>query len=776
MPENPPVNPEKFEVEPDLVSLLAAIRYALFAEGDIIANNGVLRRYGALLPVREKNPEDEEGPFLGEEELEGRLFPFMPFGGESRDYRPIEKDPLITKDQLNEKFYSSAFHRRVRKTPEEVMGEEKFKEMNALQVEQWAYRQLRMLEKYSQSMDKLKPPTDKEVQDKAYSKRLTQKTGLSLQEMAGEDLAKMSSAEIEHWAQWELKGLENQSLYVRDFFKTIRKLKKIIQNGLMSLDDKVLNGVMDETLNSGHSNSAEQKEILDLKVVQKTRNRIQEAILARSEKRPKGLVAKIFAKQIKKQKEHEALKRKKIKRVKLEAFGRYVGDHEADEQREALSEAIEKSLIQELLSTHKGGYPDEETTKRVLKNDLTALSRVANDYYSFLRGKYFDKSHHVALNAEVENCHNIGHLFLMAFDAKNYIPKVRREAANKLILMILLSELENYSKQNNEAMEKMTNLLNERVFKFPGIKKGKTYSHYLFSRHNETGEVQSCEIRTEDRELEAGEQKEDLERRLFHREERLDDSVENHYVAMGNREKDLLQRLSKLIRENNTPGEQETDLNGFRFMVEHKEDQELLMNAILEVAQESFNEGAEKCLEKDVLDEQASMILEKLYYFNKGELNFSAMDEKEKPYILNLDPIPISSHKLKQLQSPGVIDALGQDVTQAPVFITEFKDTLDGNTPFKGGSASSSGKLRVLKYKLHVANPERPGEYDQYEMQYYLPEGYLNMQRDQDLRHKRYGIERVFERLAPLMFGEEIYKVDHLQAKERALKKEKEAA
>lgn len=460
----------------------------------------------------------------------------------------------------------------------------------------------------------------------------------------------------------------------------------------------------------------------------------------------------------------------RLRVITLGKFREHVSElKKGSPERGKLATAVREKIIEQMIH-----MPDEwdedgiELKMKCILDRLPGLAHTANDYFAYLKGKHLNKIPQASLKAGVQNCNDIGELFLRVFD-KRFTPVVRREAMNKLIFIILLAELENYTQESKGAMQRLTDILEDRVFiTTPTEGEGHTRNFYLYTKHENPGHrTLSFRITPEKERKEPSEKETVIAMRRFMGRPGVTNGPEREfYVGMDNRQKTLLSRMSKLIRESWSPGERENDLHGFRFTLETREDQQLFMNKMVQAILDEVFEKINSPRDSEDTPNNAWFLSLMEHHRKAKEIS------PDKNWLILNNLIPVSPLEIEKLKSDEAKKQLGMDITKCPVFITEFKDNWDGKNGFNGRSKKSSNSLKVIKFKLHIVNPKKPKRYDTIEVQFFPPDGIGDITYADTIRHSRFATEKAFDHLLPMIFPPTLYGIDLEKEKKKAFERE----
>jgi hypothetical protein len=359
---------------------------------------------------------------------------------------------------------------------------------------------------------------------------------------------------------------------------------------------------------------------------------------------------------------------------------------------------------------------------------LRRMGTEANNYLNRLIAYHFPGEETVEMNSEVEICNDAASLVMLAFN-DNVNPKVKFEAARKLLLMKYVGEIRNYSKHdedNDEALHYMMGIFNERVLELPeGAKIGATTPRYMISEHDP---VEFKTIRTEIRDIKPSTLDESVPTQVTKLPCRKtivigkDGKEREIFFTLDPREKGDESRLTKTLRYGCQIGERDVDRNGLRLVFENREDWEDFYAMFKEEIKVEIRESLCDRLEEDISPEENSIVQKRL-------------------------------------------DNLDESIE-----ITDEKDTLNGEE-FNGSAPSSSKELKIHKFKLVVTRAN--GRKHQYEFQIFLPDGYADAKYRKGVSWEEYRADRFFrEGVDQLLFPESTYsELDRKAAYERIMKR-----
>jgi|GEM_PF-2102034 len=361
---------------------------------------------------------------------------------------------------------------------------------------------------------------------------------------------------------------------------------------------------------------------------------------------------------------------------------------------------------------------------------------MANEHIKEVIDMHFSDVEQVKLNNEVEMCNDAAQLLLMAHD-DSLAPKVKFEAARKLLLMKFLGEINHYSEaeeDHEEALEYILNFMSERIYSLPkGLPKGTTFKRAVHSGHDsDTLATLTTKILTDE---EAGKMEEYM----------LDDArvkltalqarrtvVQDHdgkereiYFTIDPRDKTANSRLIKTLRYNAHIGERDVDRNGLQLVFESRQ--------------------------------EWNLFFDKFQTELEGQIRTNLIAEREEA---PKERLPIIESRLRNLSGS--------------IIIHDVKDSMSGNG-FSGNSEASSEDLQVLKFKMTVTRAD--GMQHSYEFQIFLLDGYLDTKHRQGVKWADYNAKRFFEEgLDELFFPSHIYNFNHEIVRTRILKKKPSTA
>lgn len=362
---------------------------------------------------------------------------------------------------------------------------------------------------------------------------------------------------------------------------------------------------------------------------------------------------------------------------------------------------------------------------------LRRMGTEANNYLNRLIAYHFPGEETVEMNSEVEICNDAASLVMLAFN-DNVNPKVKFEAARKLLLMKYVGEIRNYSKHdedNDEALHYMMGIFNERVLELSeGTRIGSTTPRYMISRHDP---VDFQTKKTEIRDVKPTDINETVPTQVTKLPCRKtivigkDGKEREIFFTLDPREKGDESRLTKTLRYGCQIGERDVDRNGLRLVFENREDWDDFFEMFKEEIKVEVRESLCDRLEEDISPEETSFIQKRL------------------------------------------------DNLHECIDIADEKDTLNGEE-FNGSAPSSSKELKIHKFKLAVTRAN--GRKHHYEFQIFLPDGYADAKYRKSVSWEEYRADRFFrEGVDRLLFPESTYsELDRKAAYERVMRRSHE--
>jgi len=350
---------------------------------------------------------------------------------------------------------------------------------------------------------------------------------------------------------------------------------------------------------------------------------------------------------------------------------------------------------------------------------MRELSRDADDYIKDIIEDYFQDEQAVKMNNEVETCHDVATLALMAYNDE-LSAKVKFEAARKLLLMKFFGRIRDYSEKevdHEEALQYMMSIFNERIIKLPeGARQGDVFTKYLVSHHEGADfKASSAEIVGEKPTEANSEHGLTRVTNLICRRTILEDKSGNEreaFFSVEPRDKTSFSRMTKALRYGGKIGQRDLDRNGLRLVFSNRADWEDFFRMFKEELKSEIEGGLKEQLEHEMNRKQRKIL----------ESRLRSLDQS--------------------------------------IIIHSVKDSLDGGG-FKGKSSVSSNDLRVHKFDLEVTRAD--GKQHHYEFQVFLPDGYADSKYRKRVSWDEYDANRFFSgNVDELLFPVKVYpQVDH---------------
>jgi len=359
----------------------------------------------------------------------------------------------------------------------------------------------------------------------------------------------------------------------------------------------------------------------------------------------------------------------------------------------------EKEEIRENLEKRLPFLAKYSNKKRVRSGALYRFGRQADAFIEEIRQSFLPLEKQSKSGMEVTTDHHPASLLLQTLNDTE--PDITRfGAGRKLVLMKALAEMQNYSENeidHIEAQDYMRRFFKDRIFKpRDANSKGKPDEYYLISKHDSENDFRTTEA--EFVKNEPSDKNKDKYTKVTPIRMRRT-TTENMYkeeseilFSIDAREKSLFSCLIKDIRYENYMGQNHSDRNGWKIGFRSRKE----LNVVVDIIQKEFEEYINEEIRKRLKREQNSQVAE------------------------NLE---------KRLRSQKV-------------FISDIKDSLDGNG-FNGTSNTSSDKFKVYKFKLRVVTAK--GLIHTYEFQAYLPDGNLDTEFRLGVNTKEHHIRRAFD-------------------------------
>ncbi|MFH0837696.1 MAG: hypothetical protein V1880_00310 [Patescibacteria group bacterium] len=404
-----------------------------------------------------------------------------------------------------------------------------------------------------------------------------------------------------------------------------------------------------------------------------------------------------------------------------------------------------------------------------VQSGFQKLGAETNAYVLRLITDYYPGEESMKMDSTVETSNDPAKLILMAFnDAAD--PKLKFDAARKLLLMRYIGEIRDCSKKeedNAEALNYMMSLFNERIIELPkGAKIGATTLKYLVSRHTQdTLATESTEIMDSQPEDLEGDKLTRVTPLPSHKTTVTNEADQEREIFFGliPRAKVDESRLIKTMRYGCHIGEKDVDLNGIRLIFDCREDwDDFFRIHIIKGIKDEIREGLCERLEGDSDEDEREEILARLD--NIDQTN-GIWDDFFRLYVAGVKNETDAKELEKILTKLNILDK--------NIEISEPKDSLDGKG-FDGSAPSSSKNFKICKFKMKVTRAD--GRKHPYEFQVFLPDGYA------DLKYRKginaYHIDRFFtEGVDQQLFPEHYYKgIDRKKAHERNVRQAQEKA
>ncbi len=339
------------------------------------------------------------------------------------------------------------------------------------------------------------------------------------------------------------------------------------------------------------------------------------------------------------------------------------------------------------------------------------LGNEADEYIKQLVDKYFSGNESLKIAEEVDECNDAAELVMMTFNDK-MPPKVKYDAARKLLIMKFLGEIKNRSSIAEVcALRYMMKIYKEGILEAPdGEKAACDIPKYLVSWHEpityKTIRTEFFDTRPVDIEKDELVQVTDLQCGKTTVWDNLGKG-RRIYFAMESRVKTDYSSLTKAFRYNCYIGEKDFDRNGIRKLFKTRADCEDFFRLYgATVTRKLVGELCEMYADS-INDDDAAEIQERI----------NNIDRSVKTY--------------------------------------QVKDSLEGNE-FNGSGPSSSKKLEVYKFKISIEVAD--GTTHHVEYQNFLPNGYADEKYRRGLSQPEYHVDRFFrEGVDELMFSKKYY-------------------
>lgn len=398
------------------------------------------------------------------------------------------------------------------------------------------------------------------------------------------------------------------------------------------------------------------------------------------------------------------------------------------ELHDAAPKAYEESNQAEEIRTKINTQMADKGERRI--EGLRELSYVADDYIQQTVETYFPNEESAEMNNLVRTCHDPAKLVLLAFDDKK-APKIKFEAARKLLVMKLLADVRDYKKEESnytDALNYMVHFLDEKVLQVPeGAREGEIVTKYLVSHHegeeHKTAEAEFGDTMPTPDQIDKNTRitQLDCRRTIVTDPLGLEREILFRYEP---REKEYGARVTKAVRFNALIGEKDADRNGLRFVFASRADWDDFYRMFEGKLKDEIRSGIEALLHTETNPKQQKILKSRLSALEKGNL--------------------IVKH--------------------------DEEDTLDGSTKYNGSDPASSPELKVLTFKLEVTMAD--GTPYHYEFQVFLPNGYADTLYHSRVGHDVYTVNRFYAAgVDKILFPPKYYpKLDHEKAHEKAIK------